>query len=239
MKQKLTAAIRNRITENWRAAFPTMVAAFPMWLMKRHGPIVVGLCLDRTRSNDCYIPVFHVHCLVRPSLNVSLTLYQALSDERVPQIEQEIDVVSHASTFAGHVVRMRRQVPILLQPRLAMNEVLALYVEFFLARRDPAVCRFPSTLFADVILTLAALGHRERATDLFMKASRLMETWPRHEVRPSSWHEDISARLDFDAAASTVASELKRHKLEAIPDYGLDPGIDDAETIIDLYGKTV
>ena len=72
----LTGSARNRITTDWQRCFPHLGVRKPMSLLKRNGPLLIGIYLDGTRSNDVYVPLFHVHALMWPSSDMALKLCQ-------------------------------------------------------------------------------------------------------------------------------------------------------------------
>lgn len=234
--ETLTRAAKARITGDWQTRFPLLATRSPMKLMKRHGPLVMGLCLDRTRSNDCYLPTFFVHCLLMPSPVLTLTLNHGLANERFPHLQDEIKVNHHAAVFDDCAERMKRQKPVLMQETTTLSDVMNLYNEYYLARRDPAICRFPAALFADVILLVAASGYRARAMELLERAWRAMQLWPEPEI-PASWRGLVETRLGPAGAVETVLAEINQHRLTGIPDYGLKDTGDAGETVVDLYAK--
>jgi hypothetical protein len=63
---KLTPALKKTITNDWRALAAQFATYKPMWLARRIGPLVQGICLDRDSSNAAYLPTLHVHCLCCP-----------------------------------------------------------------------------------------------------------------------------------------------------------------------------
>lgn len=54
-----------RVTKDWAVAFPGFAVWRPLHLLRRIGPAVQGICLDRSTSGDGYLPTAHVHALTK------------------------------------------------------------------------------------------------------------------------------------------------------------------------------
>jgi hypothetical protein len=52
--QKLTRAVEKRITEDWAREFTGMGVYKRRWLMRRVGPLLIGVSLDRDSHGDLY-----------------------------------------------------------------------------------------------------------------------------------------------------------------------------------------
>jgi hypothetical protein len=79
---KLTPTLKRRITRDWNEQFPQMGVFRPMWLMRRVGPLVQGICLDRSSAGTSYRPTTHIHDLTVEFQCISLSLDQRLRDPR-------------------------------------------------------------------------------------------------------------------------------------------------------------
>jgi hypothetical protein len=234
-KAVLTTAAKKAITADWAACFPNLGVARPMWLMKRNGPILMGVCLDRTRSNDVYIPVFHVHCLLKPSTALTLELYRSVPDEQQPRLSREIRVDRHAANFHAAVEALKQQTPEITERETTLSRLLALYHDYIDARRDPAVVKYPRNLFADVITLTFWAGHEEYARSVLEEACAAMRSWPAQEIDLPSWRQSIEAQLNYARSDSQIPEELRRHKLERVPNYDIEKDDPPEPSIVQHY----
>ena len=72
--QRLTKSLEKSIAEDWRQHLTGLAVYQPRHLLRRVGPLHVGVCLDRDSLGDKYKPCFHVHFLGKEFPTVSLTL---------------------------------------------------------------------------------------------------------------------------------------------------------------------
>lgn len=223
MTSTLTRKAKEQITSDWQRLFPHLGVWKPMSLLRRNGPLLVGIWLDRTRSNDRYVPLFHVHNLIRPCANIVLGLCQGVAVDGRPGMRQEIRVVDHPASFASAADRLAKQVPLVAQRDVTFSDVLSLYRRFLEARVDPALARFPLALYSDEILLSAWAGDRTRAESCLRLASERMATWPEHEVQLESWRSRMLELMPRETQEASVKAEIARHGLASIPFYELHP----------------
>jgi hypothetical protein len=237
-KATLTAAAKRQIAADWSQHFPNLSATKPMWLMKRNGPVLMGIRFDRTRSNDVYIPVFHVHNLLARSAVVMLTLYHALPDERQPRLKREIRVDRHADEFGMAVAAMKKQVPELGLNDISLSRVLGLYREYLESGHQPAISKYPVTLFTDVILLSYWAGYPEYANRSLERALAAMRAWPSHEVDLDGWRRSIQEQLNQERLQGVLEEQLVHHKLQAVPVYGLERDTPPEPPLAEVYGRS-
>lgn len=236
-KATLTSAAKRQITADWARHFPNLSATKPMWLMKRNGPILMGIRLDRTSSNDCYIPVCHVHNLLAPSPVVMLTLYNPVPDERQPRLKREIRVDRHGGEFEGAVAVLKKQAPEITSKDTTLSRVLGLYREYLESRRQPAISKYPVTLFTDVILLTYWAGYPEYSNRCLEKASAAMRSWPSHEVDLTAWRQSLQEQLSEERLEAVLAEQVVRHKLQAVPAYALERDAPPERTLAEVYER--
>lgn len=70
VKATLTAAAKKKITLDWSRLFPELGTYRPLHLLRRVGPLLQGIALERTSGNDLYRPMAHIHCLAQESTSV-------------------------------------------------------------------------------------------------------------------------------------------------------------------------
>lgn len=216
--KSLTAAAKLRITEDWLQLFPGLGRYRPLHLLRRVGPLLEGIALERDSGNDVYRPTFHVHGLVSDWPDVTLTLMQRLRSDRTGGPDF-IQVAHHDARYAEAAERLRRQAPLRLDGELALGEVVDAYRAF---HARPGVHYDAHLLFADMALICGWAGQRDRARALIAEGAQAMEQWPegaRHQVGGvEAWRrrleEAVADPARLRAAADEHASALHA---EALP----------------------
>ena len=104
---KLTVTANRVIFGDWLRHFSDMGAYEPMWMMKRHGPLLIGVCLNSTRSNDAYLPTFHLHNLLQPNPAIVFSARLQPPSARSNRIPLEIKVGRHAEEYESAVAWMK------------------------------------------------------------------------------------------------------------------------------------
>ncbi len=169
---KLTPSIEKKITRDWAKWFPGMGIYKKRWLMRRVGPLLIGICLDRDSHGDQYKPCFHVHFLGkefpsgeahRDNQVVSLTLCSQLLTRRT-QAPDSVKVRWHEERYHDAVERMKEQALLPLEGDVRLDQVLQAYQEYH--RRAPMGKPSLSAdviLMSDIIMLLAWCGRRDEA----------------------------------------------------------------------------
>lgn len=129
MPTTLTRTAEKRITADWQSELLDMGVHKPMHLLRRVGPMLVGMCLDRSSSGTEYLPKFHTHFLGHVFPVVSLTLSTPLRTER-NGAEDWIPVRWHADRFADAVAMMTKLSLLPLHGDLRLAEVLDAYRQY-------------------------------------------------------------------------------------------------------------
>ena len=213
---QLTAAIKREITNDWAKAFPTLGVFSPMRLLKRHGPLLVGVNLERTRSNDVYLPSFHVHNLLVPCPSILLSLIYPVPDQRKPALARQIKVLRHADDYLSAAAFLKQTITALESPVLHWPQIVELHCDFIRQKRDYAVAKFCASLFQDVILLAHWCGHLDYARQCQQEAAQLMQKW-NPPIDISAWQTTIQGLLSRDTMEKTLVTELDRHKLRHLP----------------------
>jgi hypothetical protein len=231
--EELSASAKKLITSDWAKSFPSLGVYKPMWLLKRHGPLLMGILLERTRSNDVYLPCFHVHNLLVPSSTIALSLVYPVPNPRQPRLPREIKVLRHKDDYLAAVDFLTEAVPDLAKPTLSWHRLVQLHGDFIRQRRDYAVAKFCAGLFRDVILLAHWCGHENYARHCQMEALRLMKSW-KPPVDIASWQAVLNVQFDRNSLQRTLDAEITKHKLEKVPVCELS-GAGDAESITSAY----
>ncbi|MFF2127613.1 hypothetical protein ACFVW1_19855 [Streptomyces olivochromogenes] len=90
-------AVVRRVTSDWAATLPGFGVLRSLHLVRRIGPVLQGVCLDRSTSGDGYFPTAHVHALTREFPVISLTLGHRL--ERPSAQPETVLFIRHEGEF--------------------------------------------------------------------------------------------------------------------------------------------
>ncbi|MFP4055134.1 MAG: hypothetical protein ACLFV7_14845 [Phycisphaerae bacterium] len=169
MPKTLTKSAEKRITEDWHGEIPSMGIYQPRWLLRRVGPILEGICLDRDSGGDAYKPIFHVHLLAREFPCVSLTLGTQLRSERSggPDFVQ---VRWHAEKYEDAAKRMIRQSLLPLEGDLSLGELIQAYRDHLVT---PMGRLQPVLLYFDIIILLAWARDSASARDVLAECMKI------------------------------------------------------------------
>lgn len=216
---RLTPDMSKQITRDWIVQFPAMGAHKSMFLARRVGPLVQGVCLDRSSGGTAYVPTTFAHCLCTESSFISLTLGQRLLTER-SKAEDAIRVQFHENHVVEASARLKRASLLPLDGNLTFNQVLHAYRQYRELRNVDS--QFPIFLFRDAVLLAAFLKKYDVATRLLELYCEEVVTWPAQIVTRiggvDQWHRGLSAACeDRDAIVQTVESEIVKHKLSKLP----------------------
>lgn len=211
---RLTAGIERQITEDWQRELPGLSVYRRRHLLRRVGPLLVGVCLDRDSSGEKYIPCSHVHCLAHDFPTISLTLCTQLRTEQGnPDF---IKLQLHSTTYREAASRIARQTLLPLNGPIALSQAMTAYRKHMatpLGRRQKAI------LARDCILLLAWSGRQADALHLLeLTLSELsdeasFQTCGGRIRYSTAIHQAIE---DPDVVRQTVQSEIQRHRVESV-----------------------
>ncbi|MEZ5442502.1 MAG: hypothetical protein R3F15_13580 [Lysobacterales bacterium] len=229
----LTPVIKREITSDWSETFPSLGIYKPLWLLKRHGPLLMGVLLDRTRSNDIYIPKFHVHNLLSPSLSILLSLVFEVPDFRQKALPRKIKIAHHLEQYGEAAETLRGLVPDLDADLLSWPRIVELHAEFIQQKRDFAVAKYCHAIFRDVILLASWCGKLEYAQECLDASLSIMSAWT-PPIDVVAWQDSIERQMHPESMRLTLAAELQRHKLSHVPQFELQE-TGDTKFITDTY----
>jgi hypothetical protein len=217
---KLTPAKARAITRDWQCLFPTLAVYGPLHLMRRCGPLLVGICLDRTSSGDEYRPKFHCHCLLRKSPAITLSLYVQLIGSR--GAKTSVKVRRHEAMLQEAAAKMRALALLPLDVDFGVGDYEAAAVEWM--RRWGAFC-WPG-IIEDLILVKSWAG--VDYSDNLVAAEAALRSWPNDIVMQlggvAAWMARVeSSARNRDELESVFASEMRAHRLEGLPSGDLIP----------------
>jgi hypothetical protein len=172
---KLTKPLRRKITDDWHRLFPEMGILRSMWIARRVGPLVQGVCLDGDSANASYFPTTHLHNLCRPFPAVSLTLGQRLLSERT-RTEERIYAQFHEQHYLEAARRLTQASLLSLTGDLTLAQILDAYRGYRELRQPDS--KYPVVLFEDGILLAAYSLHVDKAKGLLRDCVGEMGNWP-------------------------------------------------------------
>ncbi len=174
--KKLTISQKNKITKQWAEEFPSLGIYKSMWLLRRVGPLLQGICLDRDSSNSNYLPTFHVHNLaIQESKSISLTLYNPLLGKK-NNYPERISMVQHELKFAEFVGRFRSQAPLNLSGDFLCDRVLDAYNQYI--KRGGAETTYPLNQYHDMLCVLIWCQRFEEANAFLDGVRQQILDWP-------------------------------------------------------------
>jgi len=153
MPKLLNRSVEKQITEDWQREIPSLGIYAARRLLRRVGPLLVGICLERDSSGNKYKPMFHVHCLGAEAPTVFLTLFTQLRSDRSggPDLVQ---VRFHEKKYKEAAARMARQSLLPLEGDLLLEQVIEAYQTYL---SSPLGRAYPVSLYRDMII-LSAWG---------------------------------------------------------------------------------
>ena len=122
----LTKALKRTITQDWADCFCGLGVYRPMHLLRRVGPLLMGILLERNSSNRSYMPTFHVHNLCRADSSINLMIGQELQTIRT-NAPDAIEARDHQTRYRECAGRFERQSPLRFWGDLSLESVLLAY----------------------------------------------------------------------------------------------------------------
>lgn len=205
-----------KITEDWNNQFPELGVFKPMWLLRRTGPLVSGICLEKDSGNNAYRPTLHVHCLGKPSLTVSLTLASPLLTVKTG-VADVIKAAFHQERFLEAAERLRKQASFPLAGSVCLDDCLKAYREYM----HRPFGRYPLELFEDIVILFLWCNKRTNAESALRDFAETVGNWPRN-AQPdngiAAWKSQCRNWIDDpNQIRACVATEIQTLKLEAVP----------------------
>ena len=216
---KLDATTAKRVTADWGAVFPEFSSWKPLRLIRRIGPVLQGITLDRSSSGDEYFPTVHVHALTRAFPVVSLTLNHRLVTSS--GVQEPISFVRHDSDFANAAERLEGQSNLSLRAWPTVQEIVSAYHAFAVTQKDKG---YPPAVneVEDSVLIPAAAGYQDSVAASLLLARELLELWPKSRLpldwtSAETWLEGLANRSrDVAELSAIVENQIAFHKLSKV-----------------------
>ncbi|WP_406371725.1 hypothetical protein OH781_20580 [Streptomyces sp. NBC_01550] len=216
---KTDATTAKQVTADWARVFNGFDIWRPLRLLRRVGPLVQGITLDRSTSGDAYFPTAHIHALTRPFPVVSLALGQRLASRS--GMPEAIRFTDHAEEYPDAARRLAGQARLSLDVPPTVGDVVTELRASAMAQHGmgwpPAVGEVE-----DSILISSASGDRDLAEQGLQLARDLVKKWPKHRlpldwVGEKAWITSLSKNADnAEDLRAIVESQVKAHKLAKI-----------------------
>ncbi|MDO8329883.1 MAG: hypothetical protein Q7T36_05360 [Fluviicoccus sp.] len=214
---------KKKITHDWGNYFPSLEIWKPMWLVRRHGPILYGICLDIGGSPDVYVPKVFMHCLAEAFPAISLNgSAPVLSARGQPS---QIKLKNHESEYDELAQKFRREFPPLMEPVLSLESVIEHFSKYTSGGYG-IIVPFQHGPYLACALSAAAVGRKDIALSILDKADSDMKNWPSRAFNiigdKEKWLRDVIARIDDpESLLVEVSSEVAKHGLTSIKSYQL------------------
>jgi hypothetical protein len=119
-------AASSRITSDWRSYYSEFTAVRKLHLLRRCGPMLIGIILERSSPGDEYLPCSHVHNLLVPSETISLMLRKPLLTTRTGAPDT-IAVRRHDAVWREAAARLENQALLPLRGAITVKRVIDAY----------------------------------------------------------------------------------------------------------------
>ncbi len=218
----LTRSTKIRITNDWAAEFPSLAIYSPMRLLRRVGPLLTGIILERNSSNDNYLPIVHAHNLCYEFPDVSLAVREPLRKIRTGSTDL-LRVVDHEKRYQEAVDRLKTQTALPFSGNLSISHIVHVYVNYL----TTGACSH-DLMYRDMISYAVWLGEQSLAQQLvqdglsaalsrpqlYLNRSEGPEMRRDLEKLRSDWTELLSKR---DKLRETCEEQVRALKAEHLP----------------------
>lgn len=208
--KKLTPAAKKKITADWQAAFPGFGIYEPMHLLRRTGPLLSGIYLEKYDGGS-YRPIFHVHNLSRSSPNVTLSCYRNIPYEYV-------QVDWHESKFPKMVKGLSERIFLPLSGPITLAEVVKGFHSYLKEPLSPC----ESYVYQNLALICGWCGNSDQVATVLREAEDVMRRWPETVLKQigglEQWLSTTRASAaNQEALRATVVEQISVHGVENIP----------------------
>ena len=213
---RLTPSVKNQITRDWNDLFPSLAVYRPMHLLRRVGPVLIGVCLERDSTNEQYRPVAHVHSLCRVFPVVTLSLSSQAHDEKMRLLT--IRVAEHKESYQSAAVHLREYAYVPIEGELTLADVIQGYWYYL----ESPTATSKSKCFEDMALICAWHGDTDMSQRVIETAANEMQRWPEQIRRRIDGVHGWATRLASATAEParvrmTVDQQIKALGLGKVP----------------------
>ena len=192
----------------------------PFHLIKRTGPVVIGVYLHTGSSNSDYVPTAHIHCILRDAPGISLAAMHRVKNSK--GANAGVRVPLHDEYWRRFAERLLAECAILEDRPLSLQDVLMQYRN----RLKLGEHKYQAGIFTDIILLLHWGGYEQHALDAVEFFVAEMEQWPDSTLQKrlgiDTWRNEVELQLVSQEDLNEVLTQhIQDLKLEKHPDLGL------------------
>ncbi|MFF3653781.1 hypothetical protein [Streptomyces olivochromogenes] len=217
---KPDTATTKRVTSDWGAALPGFSEWRPLRLLRRIGPVVQGVTLDRTTEGGGYFPTVHIHALVQEFPVISLTLGQRMVTPS--GVQESVSFARHSNECQSAARRLVAQSRLSLEEPPTIASIVEALCERVSLRQEkglpPAVRELE-----DGLLIAAAAGEPTLVESGLRLARQMVDVWPKSRLPldwkgSDIWLTDLEERIaDPSVLSDVVEQQISLHKLVKVP----------------------
>lgn len=217
---KFTTQLKKKVTQDWNALYPEMGVYKNMWLLKRTGPMVIGIYLDIPSGNDQYRILSHVHNLCRPLPGIVFSMAQWTSGLRGGNYV--VPAMVHEERYKQGAMKLETETLLKLRGEMSFIEFITAYDRYMRMKENIA---FVSNHIEEIFLLHVWAGKSyEEIRQLLDKYKSEMAKWPGRtlttlgEYGLQGWYNKIEEAIkNRKNILETVDEEIVKHKLQKIP----------------------
>jgi hypothetical protein len=231
------SSMKGKVTKDWAGFLPSFEVWKPKHLVRLHGPLVMGICLDAVRSPDAYQPYFHFHALTTPEQSINLSLAGPLLSRGCAY---EVTLRRHDSELNEIVQKLTQQYPLIATKKLTYRDYVQTVANVRSGKHGATRGGSLPLIYRDIVLLAYLCGEVEHAQSEFQAFIEDLA------VRPDcnapyiggleKWRAGVESMLDPVKLAGVVSDEKKKHKFEGFPDHGIE--FDTPVKLFDLWEPT-
>ncbi|MFD3381256.1 MULTISPECIES: hypothetical protein [unclassified Streptomyces] len=209
----------DKITSDWAEVFPDFSVWRSLHLLRRIGPVVQGVILDKSTAGDQYYPTVHIHSLAQDFPVISLTLAQRLV--KGAGVQESIDVGRHSEGFRSAAARLESQSELPLRSVPELTKIVGLLRKFAVAAQKGRLPEAVPELEGSVLVP-AASENPEDVEESLKIVEQVSARWSGYES-PSKWADTRdwldwlrASAADGPGLVSVVEGQIAKHGLGEI-----------------------
>jgi hypothetical protein len=213
--RRLTKSVETIITEDWRQQLDGLAVYRPRHLLRRVGPMLIGVCLNRDSGGEKYLPCFHVHFLGEEFPCVSLTMCTELRNPK--GAPDYIQVQMHHQRYLEAASRLIQQALLPLKGPIHLDQIIEAYRKY---AATPMGQLHTASLFGDCIMLLAICERQTAASNLLEKT--LEELSDQQEFQSFGGRAEFQKKMrqaieDPDNVWRTVDAQVDSLAVDTLP----------------------
>lgn len=213
MSKTLTLEDKNIITQDWHLAFPNYNVYKPLHLIKRHGPLLLGIYLKPVYGNEHYLPVFHTHSLLRAFPVISLSTPNPFLTSK--GVEESISLIRHTREKEKIINKFKEQISV-----STCNDISLSVVDYIYNKTIKSSLYAPMQSIIEHILFHAYMSNNEILNLKIDEYKIFLNNYPK--VLKDNYDEKaflaVVDNINVSDLKNLVQSEIIKLKLESLKD---------------------